>query len=480
MFYRSILLIALISTNIFSAGAIELPDIGDSSGTVISPEREYALGLGLMRQLYGQGAIMDDPETREYLQSLGSKLVANSDGAGHEYTFFPVNEFNINAFAAPGGFVGINAGLIINSRDESELAGVMAHEISHVTQRHIARSFEYASSLSLPMGIAMLGALVLGVVNPQLGMGAITALQAGGIQGQIDFTRANEQEADRIGMALLSRTGFDPSGMPSFFERLQMANRLTDPQNYPEYLRTHPVTQSRIADSRNRLREYPPQRHDDSQDYFLTRARLLVAGAKSPRQAVKSFEAAMVGGTLNHKQATRYGYVLALTAAGNFKQARQELAPLLEQHPNVISYQLAAAKIEADAHNYDASLKIYARLARLYPSYRPIVMRYAQTLLTAQRPLEARSLLLDYGILHGTDRMYYGLLAEAEGRAGNDLDSHLALAEYHYLNGNVHQAVQQLKIAERTRKLDYYHRQRIEARLEQFEKELKEENEMQG
>lgn len=475
-----LLLAGLIALNVFSAMAIELPDIGDSSGAIISPEREYALGLGLMRQLYGQGAIMNDPETRDYLQSIGSKLVANSDGAGHEYTFFPVNAYDINAFAAPGGFIGVNAGLIINSRNESELAGVLAHEVSHVTQRHIARSVEYADQLSFPVAVAMLGALILGVANPQLGMGALTAVQAGAVQGQIDFTRQNEQEADRVGMALLSRTGFDPSGMPGFFERLQRANRLTDAAQYPEYLRTHPVTQSRIADATSRLNEYPPQQHIDSLAYHLTRARLMVMGAKSPRHAVKSFEAAMRDGSLNHNDATRYGYVLALTRADRFDEARREIRPLLDDHADVISYQLAAANIEAAAQNYSAAIKQFESLQRLYPGYRPIVMHYAETLLRAKQPKQARNVLLDYGILHGTDRYYYELLAEAEGKAGNSLDSHLALAEYYYLSSNMHQAVQQLKIAERQPGVDYYHCQRIRARMAQFDKERREEMEAQG
>lgn len=474
---RSICLFILVALQVFSAGAIELPDIGDSAGTAISPDKERKLGEGLLRRLQGEGAVMDDPETVEYLQSIGAKLVVNSDDAGQEYNFFPVNAFNINAFAAPGGFVGVNAGLIISSRNESELAGVLAHEISHVTQRHMARAFERAGQMSLPVAIAMIGALLLGSQNPNAGTAALAAVQAGAVQHQIDFTRANEQEADRVGMALLSRAGFDPAGMPSFFERLQMANRLTDPKQLPEYLRTHPVTESRIADSKNRLRQYPPHDYTSSDTYYLTKARMLVYSAKSSRHAVKVFESALNDGSYAHEDAARYGYALALIAAADYKKARRELDQLLVKNPENVSYLLALAQLESAAGDSAKALSIYAQLNRLYPGYRPIVMKYAKALLQANKVDEARALLLDYGILHTQDRTYYELLAEAEGRAGSTIDAHLALAEFHYLSGETERARDQLKFAERAQGMDYYHRQRVHARLQQFEDELKEEEE---
>ena len=469
----------LLAVLMLTASAIELPDIGDSSGTVISPEKERQLGAAFFRNLQGHGAILEDLETQEYLQSLGKELVLNSDAANKDFTFFPVAAIDINAFAVPGGFVGVNAGLILNTETESELAGVLAHEISHVTQRHMARSFERAEKLSVPMAVALIGSLILGVANPNAGLAAMTAVTAGNAQGQINFTRANEKEADRVGMALLSRSGFDPEGMPSFFERLQVANRLTDPKFLPEFLRTHPVTTSRIADAENRLAQYPPHAHKYSDAYKLTKARIKVIAAKSPGQAEKIFKTAIDEGDLGDEEdATHYGYALALMGVDKYQNARDELNQLLKKDANNISYLLAMANLETRAENYRKGLRIYKHLNSLYPGYRPVVMDYTKALLQYGQIKQAKALLLDYGIQHGTDRIYYELLGEAEGRDGSKFEAHMALAEYHYLNGETDLAHNQLKIAERSGHLDNYHKQRLQARLEEIEKEMEEEKEL--
>ncbi len=476
--FLHIFLGGLMAMLAWTACAVELPDFGDSSGTVISPEKERQLGAAFLRSLRGRGAILEDLETQEYLQELGDKLVQHSDGAGQEFTFFPIASMEINAFAAPGGFIGVNAGLILNSTNESELAGVLAHEISHVTQRHMARTFERAGQMSLPVAIAMIGSLLLGVASPDAGLAAMTAVQAGTVQNQIDFTRANEQEADRIGMALLYRSGFDPSGMPSFFERLQVATRLTDPKSLPEFLRTHPVTVSRIADAKNRLKEFPPRRYKDSDAYRLTKARIRVAAAKSPRHAVKIFAAELKEGNFEKEDPIRYGYVLALIHAGKYKKARRELKRLLKKEGTNASYLLAQAELERGARNYRKSLQIYDRLEKLYPGYRPVVLNHVKMLLQNNRAQEAKQRLLDYALQHGPDRIYYELLAEAEGRSGSKIEAQLALAEYYYLSGDTRMARDQLKIAEKNPDLDYYHKQRLLARLEEFEKELAEEKKL--
>ncbi len=473
--FLSVLSGSLLAIFILTASAIELPDIGDSSGTVISPEKERQLGAAFLRRLQGHGAILEDLETQDYLQSIGRKLVLNSDNAGQDFTFFPIAAIAINAFAAPGGYIGVNAGLILNTKSESELAGVLAHEISHVTQRHMARSFERAEQMSIPMAVAMIGSLLLGVASPDAGFAAMSAVQAGGAQHQIDFTRANEQEADRVGMALLSRAEFDPKGMPSFFERLQIANRLTDPKFLPEFLRTHPVTTSRISDAQNRLAEYPPRDHKNSDAYLLAKARIQIAAAKSPRHAVKLFKIAL---SEDKQDANRYGYALALAHASKYDKARHQLNLLLKKDNENVSYLLAMAELETEAGNHKKGLQIYHRLNGLYPGYRPMVMKYTKALLQFDKIKEAKALLIDYGIQHGTDRTYYELLAEAEGRSGSTIDAHLALAEYHYLSGETELAHDQLKIAERSGALDYYHRQRLLVRLEQIEKELEEEKEL--
>jgi predicted Zn-dependent protease len=212
------LLIPLVVVN--PARAFDLPDIGDPSGSAVSPEQERRLGEALLRQLRRGEYILNDPEAEAYVQSLGFRLAAQGTNVNQPFDFFLVQDPAINAFAAPGGFIGMHTGTILVAETESELAGVLAHEIAHVSQKHMARAFEQASQLSIPMAAAMLGAILLGTQNPQAGQAAIAAVAASNVQLQIDFTRANEEEADRIGMQLLSHAGFDPRGLPAFFERL--------------------------------------------------------------------------------------------------------------------------------------------------------------------------------------------------------------------------------------------------------------------
>ena len=197
-------------------GKIKLPDMGDSAGTLISPIEEKKLGDAFFRNLHSEIKINNDPEIQQYIQAIGQRLVTNSDTPGSPFHFFVVIDKSINAFAGPGGYIGINSGLLITTESESEMASVMAHEVAHVTQRHLYRAFEAASQLSLPTAAAMLAAILLGTQNAELGLAALTAIQAGSIQLQINFTRSNEQEADRIGMQTLVRSDFNPRSMPVF------------------------------------------------------------------------------------------------------------------------------------------------------------------------------------------------------------------------------------------------------------------------
>ena len=254
---------------------IELPDMGDSSGTLITPAEEKEFGEAFFRSLHSQISINQDAEIQQYIQSIGQKLVANSDEPSHPFHFFVVMENDINAFAGPGGYIGVNSGLILMTEAESELASVMGHEIAHVTQRHLFRAAEAQSRLSIPTIAGTLAAILLGTQAPALGQAAIMAIQAGSVQFQINFTRENEEEADRVGMQILSSSHFDPRSMPTFFERLQQSTRYSG-QAIPEFLRTHPVTASRISDTRGRAETYPYKQYPDSLDYQLTKAKIRV------------------------------------------------------------------------------------------------------------------------------------------------------------------------------------------------------------
>jgi predicted Zn-dependent protease len=452
--------------------ADELPDIGDSAGAYISPEQELKLGQAFVRDLRSKGVILDDAELQEYMQSLGLKLAAHADAQANPFNFFLVKSPVLNAFAVPGGFIGVHTGLIQQTRSESELAGVLAHEISHVTQRHGARMFEAASQLSIPTAVGILGAILLGAVNPQAGQAAAAAVAAGQQQYALNFTRANEQEADRIGIQVMAHAGFDPYGMPDFFERMQTANRYNDPAAVPEFLRTHPVTTNRIAESRDRADQFKQHQYAENRDFHLMRAKIQVLGAKDPSEAVRFYADTLRAGQFQSEAVARYGYALALTRAGDYGNARLQLDRLLQAEAENVHFLLAMAELHAAERNYGGALRVYERALELYPDHRPAVLGRVETLLASEESKEARTVLRDYMTLHGADMRTYQLLAEAEGQAGSIIESHIAQAEYYYDSGELGLAIEQLKLAKNEPGATYYQGERVQARLDQFQKEF--------
>jgi len=450
-----------------------LPDIGDSAGTVVSPAQEYEMGAAFLRQLRGAGKVISDPELDDYIQGLGHRLSSMSEGFSGEFTFFIVDDPSINAFAAPGGFVGVHSGLILNAQNESELASVLAHEISHVTQHHLARAFEYAKHMSIPMMAAMLGAILVGITNPAAGQAAMAALQAGNIQGQINFTRSNEREADSFGIDLLARAGYDPYSMARFFERLQRANRYAGGANVPEFLRTHPVTESRIADALSRADSFSRRKYKDHLQFHLVRARLQVMALRlKPDRALRYYEDMLRSGKYPAEEVARYGYTEALINADQYGRARVQSDNLLRAHPERLAYLLQSARLNTADRRLQAAVEDYRRALKLYPNNRPATLGYARGLLNLGRAADAASLLRDYSYTARVGDAYYRLYAETLEKTGQTGESHMAMAEYYYRNGDTRLASAQLKLAKQAPGLDNYQRQRIEARLREFEREL--------
>ena len=467
-----ILVFLLVTSNIVQAvGSVDLPDIGDSSGSAISPEFERRLGKAFMRSVRQFATIVDDPEVESYIESIGYKLAANSDNNTLAFTFFVVDSPDINAFAAPGGVIGVNSGTILNSRSESELAGVLAHEISHVTQRHMARQFERAGQFGLPQAAALLGAILIGIANPEAGMAALTIVTGASVQTQINFTRENEEEADSVGIQLLARSGYDPQGMPQFFERLQQKSEYYQ-GNAPEFLRSHPLTTSRIAESKSRASKFRPVNFVNTASYELVRAKIEVYSYKNSKDALTVFKDRLANTPVKNQAPVRYGYVLALTRAGAYHLAREQLSVLLNNDKENISYMLVAANIESEQRNYDAALGIYRKAYQLYPDYRPLVLAYAKTLLDAHQPLQTRDLLHHYRRQHEPGPAFYDLLSQAEAQSGSIANSGIAKAEYYYLTGDTKLAIDKLIHTKREDTLDYYQREIIVAKISQLEYEL--------
>ncbi len=473
------LLVGLLLPLTVNAGdSHNLPDIGDPSGSVITPEFERRLGQAIMRQVRQSTDVIQDPEVDSYIQSIGYSLVANSDGNQVSFIFFVIRNPAINAFAAPGGVVGVNSGVILNSDSESELAGVLAHEIAHVTQRHMARTYEVADKFGLPTMAAMIGAILIGIANPQAGQAALAAVAGFSSQYQINFTRANEEEADRVGMQLLARSNFDPFGMPNFFKKLQQTSRYYQ-GNAPEYLMTHPLTSNRIAESISRAEQYPRKPYQSTATFKLVRAKLMAESFKTPGEAIKFFENAIESGGYPDIESARYGYVIALTNAAEYNRAKKQLQILLDEDNENVYYLLAAARLEASRRNFTNSVGLYQEAHKLYPDYWPVVAGFSRALLDAGQPENARQLLRDYGRTHEPSLLYYDLLSQAEAESGALGESDIAKAEYYYLLGGTHLAIERLKFAQRQTDLSYYQMERIKARLAQLEYELQIERELE-
>lgn len=481
--YKNIyILILLIFSLAASAGPtsdIQLPELGDSAGSLISPQEEYRIGQAFFWRLQQQVDLVDDAEINSYIRSLGYRLAANSDAPGQRYRFFMVPDDSINAFAAPGGFIGIHSGLMLTAETEDEVASVMAHEIAHVTQRHILRSFEQRERMSLPMTIAMVAGALLGAYDPSMGQAAIMAVQAGGVQMQLDFSRSNEAEADNLGMQMLVKSGFDPHAMPAFFERLQQASRYYGGAEVPEFLRTHPVTTSRIADARGRAERYTQiTQLRDTLRFYLMREKLRVLTANNLSELLRDYQNRLDDDDGNPDVA-RYGYVRALMADNNHNRAREELRPLLEKDPDRLIYQITRADIEIASGNTLAALDIYQEFQRLYPDDMALTTKQVSVLLRLDRPREAVNLLKRQLNVGENAPEIYRLMARAREQMGQKGQSHAAMAEYYYQLGRLEMAADQLRIAADHTRGDEFELAKITSRLRQLEEAINLMNERQ-
>jgi len=461
-------LILFLFSSVNFANNIVLPDIGDSAGN-ISPAEEYRTGEAVIRNIRRAGGVIDDPLIQNYLNDLGYRLVASSESQ-QLFHFFLINDSSINAFALPGGFIGINAGLILSTKSESELAGVMAHEIAHVTQRHHARQYEQGSN-SIPIIAVLIAAMVLGSQDSDIGQAALASVAAGSAQKQINFTRSNEKEADRIGINLLINAEFNPHGMAAFFDTMDKHARLYG-DSIPEFLRSHPVNPARIADAKHRANKYPNPLTADTISYQLLRARLKVLASNDNNRLLKIFSSELQAGNYQNKEATRYGFALALQANKKYKKALQQTRLLLKDKPEQIAYNLLKAKIETDAQQYSAAIKTFQKLLKSYPGNNTINICYAETLLKANKINLAHKILQTQISSSTKTPKLYRLLAETQARLNEDASSHLSLAEHYYLLGQTHDAIKQLEIGLKTPKINFYLTSRIEARLKEFKNEL--------
>lgn len=429
--------------------ANELPDIGTPADQVFTAGEEYSIGSSIVRQLRDSGEILDDPELTDYVQQLGQRLAAQAHEGNLKFHFFIMKDTDLNAFALPGGFIGVNAGLVTATASESELAGVLAHEIAHVTQRHLARSLAAQAKNATMSTLGMLAAVLIGVAAGGSGdavQGAVAVSQGVAAQQRLNYSRANEAEADRVGMGVLASAGYDPNGMAGFFETMGRQTTL-GASRIPEFLLTHPVTTNRIAEAKDRAQQFATVRPVDSTGYQLARERVRVLSTPDGRDARDSYLDAVGGQDIPLPAARRYGRALAATAAGDPAEAIVALRELRRAHPEVIPYHTALAEAYLKAGEAAAARQLLAEANTLFPRNVAVTVLYGDTLLRTGDAAAAHRVLLDLFNTVPATPLQIRLLAQAASAQGDAPEANYYAAEYLLAVGDLHRAINQLNRA---------------------------------
>lgn len=466
---RRILLQAVLAPLAFAVGAasaaeINLPDIGSPADAVLPKSEEAKIGRAIMHQIRRSGALVEDPEVNEYISDVGHRVAAYSNDGDQDFTFFVVDDPSVNAFALPGGYIGVHTGLIEATRSEDELAGVLAHEVAHVTQRHIARAIHASQRQSLLSTAIMLGALAAGVAGAggDVVQGGMAVAQGSQAQAQINFTRSNEYEADRVGIDALAEAGFDPMGMATFFEVISRNTRPVEAR-VPEFLRTHPVGAARIAEAKSRARGYPAVTREDSDNYGVTRARLIVNGIDLPEEAVERFEQQSYE---RQSDPDRYARALAYLRAGRNVEAERIFEDLLSRNQEVIAYHIGLGRVQQALEKIPQTEATFERALELFPRNAPLVIGYAEALLQFGQAEYAHELLLDLLNNVPPTPEQVRLIARAAIDAGDEAEAHYYMAEYRFMIGDLVGGVSFLQRALALPELQEIQRARFEARID--------------
>lgn len=456
---------------------VRLPDMGSSSSQVISPREAQEIGARAYREIRRQMRVVDDPLINEYITRLGQRLAVESSEPGGDYTFFVVANRSVNAFAIPGGYIGIHSGLMTNTQEESEVAGVLAHEVAHVTQDHIARIIEDMQQVSLPVMLGAIGVLIASGGNPNIAQAALAGSQAALLQRQINFTRSHEAEADRIGIKTLAAAGYNPDGMAQFFQRLERVN-LAYGDGPSEFLRTHPVTTNRIAEAKSRARNMAAKKPSESAEleYRLMRERVRAIAAENPDEALRYFRQTL-DMTIEKSEihALQYGKAVALLRRDQAEEAADILNTLIKEDAERLPYELSLAEARVAAGQTDEGLAMYERLLDENEGRYPVKVGFAEALMQAGESAKAERLLRDVVRNQPRNAVLHRQYAKAADAAGRFTDARIAIAEAYLLEGHTHDALQQLRQAQKDPRVEARGRGRLEARYDEMWNNLSEE-----
>ncbi|PSV79157.1 hypothetical protein CTM94_16965 [Photobacterium leiognathi] len=464
-----LLLSALLSSSLpaTASDANRLPEMGTTAASTLTIDKELEYGDAYMRILSASQPVINDPLLSDYVQSLGHKLVASADDVRTPFHFFLIQNPEINAFAFFGGYVAIHSGLFLHAKTESELASVMAHEIAHVTQRHLARKME-ADAKKTPLSTAaLIGSLLLTIAAPEAGIAAIHATTAANIQGHINFTRSNEKEADRIGIKTLAKAGFDAHAMPRFFGRLADQYRYTS--KLPAMLLTHPLPESRVTDSRMRARNYPTVILPPSERYLLARSRIVARNANfSEASSLNWLNRELKKAAPNRRKELNYGKALVYLDNGKYKQAHQLLDPLLASEPNNLFFIDAATDLDLYQKQYDRAISRLTTALKGNPNSNVLRLNLANVYLESGKYQQSIQILNRYTYDHPKDTNGWTLLAKNYAKLGNRSGELAALGELLALRAQWDKAINNYTQAAQIAKLGSMDQARYDARIDQL------------
>ncbi|TDN47530.1 putative Zn-dependent protease [Azoarcus indigens] len=456
----------------FPAPAATLPDLGDVGASDLSPAAERRIGEEIIAQIrWRDAAYLDDPEVEEYVNRLGRKLAAVSNNPGQAFDFFVVKDSTLNAFALPGGYIGVHTGLILAAESESELASVLGHEIAHVTQRHIAQMVGHQSQAGMVMLASLLVAVLAARSNSQVSEAALAAGQAGALQSQLGYSRDFEREADRVGLQTLDAAGFDVRGMPGFFERLQRASRLYE-NNAPAYLRTHPLTSERISDMENRASALRYRQVPDSDDFRFVRAKLR-AQAGSPTDALRDMESRVAQTPSDFT--VRYGLARAQLRANRLDDAEATLAQARKEAPPSPFIETLAAELRTARKDPAGAVTLLSAARKSFPASTSLRYALIDAQIQAHRPADAAAGAREGIQARGDDVRLWQLLSRANSELGKRTAQHRAQAEVYVLQGTLPAAIEQLELARKAGDGDFYELSAVDARLRDLKIRLTEE-----